>query len=208
MEKLTTKERILIESLDLFSKKGFDAVSVEEIAQAVGIKAPSLYKHYKSKQEIFDGIFVKMKAEYEEKTISLNMHFDNDTDDSLKYQKLDVEKLITEVKSLIDYSLENEFVSKFRRLMTIEQYRSKEISKMYTERYVNRMLSYHEKIFSHLINKGLMKNGNPKSMAWQYVSPIITILGICDREPEKKQEMMDEISEHIKQFTNVYQIEE
>ena len=43
---MDTKERILEEALSLFSKKGFKAVTVEEIAQKVGIKAPSLYKHY------------------------------------------------------------------------------------------------------------------------------------------------------------------
>ena len=49
-----TKQRILLEALRLFSRKGYDAVSVEQIADAVGVKAPSLYKHYKSKQDIFD----------------------------------------------------------------------------------------------------------------------------------------------------------
>lgn len=42
---MTTKERILKESLTLFSEKGYSDVSVGEIAGAVGIKAPSLYKH-------------------------------------------------------------------------------------------------------------------------------------------------------------------
>ena len=50
---MTTKEKVLLESLKLFSKKGYDAVGVEEIANAVGIKAPSIYKHYKGKKDIF-----------------------------------------------------------------------------------------------------------------------------------------------------------
>ena len=51
-----TKQRILKKSLELFSTKGYDAVSVGEIAKAVGIKAPSLYNHFPSKQAIFDAI--------------------------------------------------------------------------------------------------------------------------------------------------------
>ena len=51
-----TKQRILEKSLELFSTKGYDAVSVGEIAKAVGIKAPSLYNHFPSKQAIFDAI--------------------------------------------------------------------------------------------------------------------------------------------------------
>ena len=57
-KKEDTKQRILDEALWLFSQSGYDAVSVERIASAVGIKAPSLYKHFKSKQEIFDAIAV------------------------------------------------------------------------------------------------------------------------------------------------------
>ena len=40
---MDTKHKILLEALRLFSKRGYDAVSVEQIASAVGIKAPSLY---------------------------------------------------------------------------------------------------------------------------------------------------------------------
>ena len=43
MKSRNTKERILLEALKLFSNEGYEAVSVEQIAAAVGIKAPSLY---------------------------------------------------------------------------------------------------------------------------------------------------------------------
>ena len=59
-KKEDTKQRILDEALRLFSQSGYDAVSVERIASAVGIKAPSLYKHFKSKQEIFDANRVRL----------------------------------------------------------------------------------------------------------------------------------------------------
>ena len=51
---MTTKQKILKAALTLFAEKGYSAVYVGEIADAVGIKAPSLYKHYKSKQDIFN----------------------------------------------------------------------------------------------------------------------------------------------------------
>ena len=60
-----TKQRILEKSLELFSTKGYDAVSVGEIAKAVGIKAPSLYNHFPSKQAIFDAIVESTAAHYE-----------------------------------------------------------------------------------------------------------------------------------------------
>ena len=54
MAKRNTKDIILFESLKLFADKGYDGVTVRDIAAEVGIKQSSLYKHYKSKQEIFD----------------------------------------------------------------------------------------------------------------------------------------------------------
>ena len=60
MKKTGTKDKILTEALKLFAQKGYESVSVIEIAEAVGIKAPSLYKHYKSKRDIFDSILNKV----------------------------------------------------------------------------------------------------------------------------------------------------
>ena len=55
-----TKDKILRKALHLFSRDGYEAVTVEKIAMAVGIKAPSLYKHYKGKRDIFDTIVAHM----------------------------------------------------------------------------------------------------------------------------------------------------
>lgn len=69
-----TKQRILEKSLELFSTKGYDAVSVGEIAKAVGIKAPSLYNHFPSKQAIFDAILETTSAHYQKDTAEISVH--------------------------------------------------------------------------------------------------------------------------------------
>ena len=68
-----TKQRILEKSLELFSTKGYDAVSVGEIAKAVGIKAPSLYNHFPSKQAIFDAILETTSAHYQKDTAEISV---------------------------------------------------------------------------------------------------------------------------------------
>lgn len=73
MENIKTKQKILDESLTLFSTKGYHSVSVQEIAKAVGIKAPSLYKHYESKQHIFDAIFREMEERYAQQMAQIPM---------------------------------------------------------------------------------------------------------------------------------------
>lgn len=80
-----TKQRILEKSLELFSAKGYDAVSVGEIAKAVGIKAPSLYNHFPSKQAIFDAIVESTAAHYEKDTGRIDIHVQNVKQDCLRF---------------------------------------------------------------------------------------------------------------------------
>ena len=63
---MNTKERIVKEALTLFSKHGYQGTSVKNIADAVGIKDSSLYKHFKSKKEIFDTIVQEMSVRMEQ----------------------------------------------------------------------------------------------------------------------------------------------
>ena len=63
MKQEDTKQKILDKALELFSAQGYDAVSVGEIAKAVGIKAPSLYNHFSSKRAIFDAIVESTAAQ-------------------------------------------------------------------------------------------------------------------------------------------------
>lgn len=200
----TTKERILHSALLLFSQYGYDAVSVGLIADAVSIKAPSLYKHYNSKQAIFEAVFSEMQRRYDEQTEKMELHFSNAAADHDKFANIDADTLVNQVKELISYSLHDEYVSRFRKLMTIEQFRSPELSALYTQRYVDRMVNYHEKLFSQLISAGVMREGDVHSIALQYTCPILILLSVCDREPEKEAQVMTQIESHVRQFFSSY----
>ena len=63
---MTTRDRILNEVLTLFAENGYDGTSVEEIAEKVGIKAPSLYNHFKGKEDILNALIDMAEARYEE----------------------------------------------------------------------------------------------------------------------------------------------
>ncbi|MBQ6412646.1 MAG: TetR/AcrR family transcriptional regulator, partial [Ruminococcus sp.] len=63
---MTTRDKILNETLTLFSENGFNGTSVEQIAEKVGIKAPSLYNHFKGKEDILNALIDTAEARYEE----------------------------------------------------------------------------------------------------------------------------------------------
>ena len=88
-------------------------MSVEQIAAAVGIKAPSLYKHYKSKQEIFNAIFEETARRYEDFTDTISVHVTDSEQDVTVFEKISADELVQKVRSLIEYSLQAEHVPRF-----------------------------------------------------------------------------------------------
>ncbi|WP_024859234.1 TetR/AcrR family transcriptional regulator [Ruminococcus albus] len=64
MQKGNTRERILAAALDLFSVKGYDGTTIDDIAARVGIKGPSIYKYLKGKADLFRALGEKTDEEY------------------------------------------------------------------------------------------------------------------------------------------------
>lgn len=199
-----TKQRILDEALRLFSMSGFDAVSVERIASAVGIKAPSLYKHFRSKQEIFDAIFTETYRRYDLFTDGIDVHVEKSKADEKVFDGISEDMLVKKVQQLIEYSLHDDYVSRFRRMMTIEQFRNPDFAGMYTERYVERLVRYHAGLFRALIKSGTIISDDPDTLALEYVAPVIIIVEICDREPNKEEECMKRLEAHVRNFFRTY----
>lgn len=206
MKQEDTKKRILDKALELFSENGYDSVSVGEIAKAVGIKAPSLYSHYPSKQAIFNAIVEDTALQYQKYTDKINIHVQNAKKDMSVFSEITEEVLIKKVRQIFSYSLHDEEISRFRRMMTIEQFRSEELSAFYTERYVDRMIRYHAEIFKNLIAAGEIRDENIETLAMMYVSPVITLLGVCDRQPEREEECIKRLEEHVRLFYRTFNI--
>ena len=200
MKQEDTKQKILDKALELFSARGYDPVSVDQIARAVGIKAPSLYNHFPSKQAIFDAIVESTAAQYETDTDKISIHVRNAAQDVPAFTKITDEILFEKVRQIFEYSLHNDTISRFRRMMTIEQFRSPELAALYSGRYVERVLEYHAGIFRALIAAGEITAEDPDALAMLYVSPVLTLIGICDRQPERESECLEKLQKHVRLF--------
>lgn len=200
MKQEDTKQRILDKALELFSEKGYDAVSVGEIAKAVGIKAPSLYNHFPSKQAIFDAIVESTAVQYEADTDKIDIHVQNVQKDIPNFTNITEEVLFKKVRQIFEYSIHNETISRFRKMMTIEQFRSPKLAELYSKRYVERILNYHAGIFRALIASGEISAEDPDALAMMYVAPVVTLLGVCDRQKEREQECLKKLQTHVRLF--------
>lgn len=66
MKQVTRKDEIIKTAAKLFEKKGYSAVTMRDLAKAMGIKAASLYNHINSKQEILKEIIISLAEEFTE----------------------------------------------------------------------------------------------------------------------------------------------
>ena len=200
MRQEDTQQKILDKALELFAAQGYDSVSVGEIAQAVGIKAPSLYNHFPGKQAIFDAIVESTAAQYEADTDKINIHVQNVAQDIPVFTEITEDALFEKVRQIFEYSLHNEAISRFRRMMVREQFRSPELAALYSRRYVDRILEYHAGIFRALIAAGEIQAEDPNTLAMMYVAPVLTLIGVCDRQPEKESECLEKLRQHVQLF--------
>jgi len=201
---MNTKERILDEALTLFSERGYANVFVGDIADKVGIKAPSLYKHYKSKKAIFDAIIDEMNRRFAEQAQTLQINGTDAAADAGIYKNISEDQLLKLGRELFLYYLHDDYNRKFRKMLTIEQFHDKELGKVYSKLYVDDPLSYQGMLFGLMAASGVLKTDNIKIMTLHFYAPIYYLLTICDREPEREPEMLELLDGHIRQFDCIY----
>ena len=201
---MDTKHRILDEALTLFSEKGYANVYVSDIAERVGIKAPSLYKHYRNKRAIFDAIIDEMNHRFEQQAQALSISGTDPTADAEVYKNMDEEHLIKLGNDFFRYYLHDSYTKRFRKMLTLEQFQDQELARVYSKQYFDMPLSYQGMLLGLMVSQGLLVTGNVPIMTLQFYAPIYMLLTVCDREPSREQETMELLEGHIRQFDQLY----
>jgi len=201
---MDTKRKILDAALTLFSEKGYTNVFVAQIAEVVGIKAPSLYKHYKSKRDIFNAILEEMKVSYDRQAAALELDGSNSDIDAMIFGAASEDGLVQMGTSLFGFFLHDEYTRKFRKMLTLEQFHDPELARLLSRQYIDDSLKYQSAMFAMLCENGALHGDDPYIMALQFHAPIYTLLTICDREPEREAEVMVLLERHIRQFRKMY----
>ena len=203
--KTDTKSRILTECLALFSKNGYDGVSMRDIAKAVGFRESALYKHYKSKQDILDSIFILMKTHFLEKSKVISLP--DDTDFSVlaeEYKNGGLDLLQKQCSASFLYWLKDEQAAQFRRLLVLEQFRHSEAESLFREFLIDEALRYRSSLLEKMIEIGYYKNVDAEVLALQFYSPIFLLLCKYDGQPEKEKEALDLLKRFIDTFDATY----
>ena len=200
MERGNTKQEILNAALDLFSVQGFEATSISQIANAVGIRKASLYSHFENKQAILDALVQEVLEQYEEHSLFARADWEKDAG-SLPQTPNDAVQMI---QGQIRYILHDPAISRARKMLTIEQFQNADLAKLQTRQNYEDVLRYFTGLVGFLIRQGVLTEDDPEIMAAQLCLPITVWLGLCDREPEREQEVMGLVERHIRQFFRIY----
>lgn len=196
MKQEDTKQRILSESLRLFSEKGYDAVSVAEIASAVGIKAPSLYKHYKSKSDIFDSILKKMSDADGSYTEENDMPNVDENYDNISFENISAFSI-----AMFKHWTEEEFASRFRRMISLERFKNSEMAELYRNYISSGPLDYMTDVFAGMN----YSRESAKYLALSFYAPMYMLYTVYD-ESENKEEITLLAEKHINEF--IYNLKE
>ena len=203
MEKGNTKQEILETALDLFSVKGYEATSISQIADAVGIRKASMYSHFGSKQEILDALVQEVLEEYSNHSIFARADWDDPAFTKDK-QDMTPDVALQMILGQIRYILHDPRISKSRKMLTIEQFQNPKLRELQTKQNYTNVMHYFTGLIRFLIRQGKLTDNDPEIMAAQFCLPVSVWINLCDREPEREDEVMGLIERHIRQFFKMY----
>ena len=201
MERGNTKRSIMETALQLFSVQGYDATSISQIADAVGIRKASLYSHFASKQDILDSLLEEVLQQYEQHSVFAGKDWEKDPSGL----PMNSDEAVTMVQGQLQYIVHDPLIQRGRKMLVIEQFRKSRLAKIQTRQNYTDIMSYFTGMIRCLIEKGVLKDEDPQMMASQFCLPVTVWLQLCDREPEREAEVMDLVGKHIRQFYRVYQ---
>lgn len=199
---MKTKDLILITALNLFSERGYDGVSMRELAAEVGIKAASIYNHFSSKEDIFNSLLAEMQNRYEQIIHQVNVPSGTFEETAVQYIGISEERLQQIAGGLFLYFAKDEFAAPFRRMIISEQYRSSMAGDIYSQMFINGALEYQKELFKNLIEQGEFVEADPEIVALHFYSPIFLLLDKYDETQE--QEVMEMLYKHVSQFSKLY----
>ena len=199
----TTKQEILNMALELFSVQGYEATSISQLAEAVGIRKASLYSHFENKQAILDELLKTTLEQYEQHSIFAKADWD-DPEFTKDKEDITPELAVRMCVGQLRYILHDPQISRARKMLTIEQFRNEQMAQLQTKQSYTDVMRYFTGLVRFLIRQGRLADSDPEIMAAQLCMPVSVWLNLCDREPEREEEAMQLIERHIRQFFELY----
>lgn len=202
---MSTRERIIEVSLELFAKRGFSGVTVRDIAKAVGVRESALYKHFKNKQDILDKIIIEMQDRIHKTYIEQQVPEAVSQDVAKGYRELSAQQLKHISWQLFCLYTKDPMVSNYRKLLMREMLVSEHIADLYSEAFLTGVLKRQGDTFASLIEDGMFRKEDARIVALQFYGPIFVLFQQYDCHPEQEAEIKIMLEQHVEAFGRSYE---
>lgn len=194
--KTQTKDKIFDTALDLFSKKGYDSVSVRTIASEVGIKESSIYNHYSNKKDILMSILNYFEEYFKGNPL--------DDESIRKLLEENPEEFYHQESEMFKQQIFEEKILKIMKLIFVQMYQIDEVKEFFLREILGGSTDFWSDVFEILIQKNVIGSDcNPNKLAEMYFGfsmfKLWEIFLKYDDFPKAEIEIMfDEVEEYHK----------
>ena len=188
-----TRENILLTALHLFAQNGYEAVSVSAIAGELSMTKGALYRHFRNKRDIFDSIVERMYQIDAQRSREYEVPEFRYEDAPEAYQAVSVGQIGAFTRAQFAFWTEDCFAADFRRMLTLEQYRSDEMAELYRNCLSYGPVNYVSDIFRRMMERGILRKADPELLAMEFYAPLYLLINASDRGEahEKAGKMLD-----------------
>ena len=190
-----TKERILAAALEMFSQNGYAGTNIRELSASLGLVKSGVYKHFESKEAIWNALLDEMIAYYGE-------HFGSA--EHLPPVPDSLEELVRMTMQMVNFTVHDEKIVMTRKLLSTEQFRDERARELATKHFLTGLTDMFTGLFTGMIEKGLIRQDDPKMLAFAYTAPVSALIHLCDREPEKTEDAMRQVEAFSRHFIKTY----
>ena len=192
-----TKERILTAALEMFSQKGYEGTNIRELSASLGLVKSGIYKHYESKEAVWNALLDRMITYYGERFGS---------PENLPPVPESLESLVDMTMRMVNFTIHDEMIIKTRKLLTIEQFRDERARDLATKHFLAGLTDMFTPLFAGMMDKGLLRKDDPAMLAFAYTAPISALIHLCDREQEKTDDAIRKIEAFSRHFIATYEV--
>jgi AcrR family transcriptional regulator len=191
----TTKDRILDEALVMFAEHGYKGTNLRDLAARLGLSKSALYKHYESKEDIWNALLDKMEAYYALRFGSM---------DNLPQTPDSWAAFMQMTMGMMRFTVHDPQIILTRKLLITEQFHDDRVRKLATKHFLEGTAGIFAKVFEGMMEKGLLKKADPAMLAFSFTAPVSSLIHLCDREPHRREEAFVRMEAFVRYFVSMH----
>ena len=195
----TTKSRILDAALVMFAENGYKGTNLRDLAASLELSKSALYRHYESKEAIWNAVLDRMEAYYSGRFGS-ERNLPPVPENAAQLEEL--------AMGMLSFTMGDEQVRLCRKVLTTEQFHNERAAALSSRYFLTGLTAIFEKLFAAMMESGAMKPGDAHMTAFAFTAPISALVHESDRRPERLPQLLEEMRAFTRHFGEVYGVRE